>query len=118
MTTDPETLRRGKIAFADNCASCHSSKRPNPMPADTAAQKEAWRALVMKDDFLTDNYLSDDERHPVSELGTNAERALGTNAMAGSTWGKHVEPENYKEQRVPTELLQDRDGRGRPIPLY
>jgi hypothetical protein len=117
LTTDADTLRRGKIAFADNCASCHSSKRPDPMPADPVAQREAWRALVMKDDFLTDNYLSDDERHPVSELGTNAARAMGTNAMAGNTWGQ-MSSLTYKELRVPTELLQDRDERGRPIPLY
>ena len=117
LTTNADTLRRGKIAFADNCASCHSGKRPDPMPTDPVAQREAWRALVMKDDFLTDNYLSDDERHPVSELGTNAARAMGTNAMAGNTWGQ-MSSLTYKEMRVPTELLQDRDERGRPIPLY
>src|SRR5262245_27135721 len=71
LTTDAAVLNRGKIAFADHCASCHSSKRPDPMPADAEAQKKAWRELVLRDDFLKDNYLSDDERYPVSELGTN-----------------------------------------------
>ena len=117
LTTDAETLRRGKVVFADNCAGCHSSKRPSPMPADLAAQRNAWRDLVSRDDFLTDNYLSDDQRYPVSELGTNAQRAMGTNAMAGNTWGQ-MSSQTYKDQRIPSELLQDHDAYGRPIPLY
>src|SRR5262245_43687730 len=80
MTSDPQVLTRGKIVFADNCAACHSSKRPSPMPSDSEQQKKAWRELVMRDDFLVDNYLSDDQRHPTSELGTNVQRAIGTNA--------------------------------------
>jgi len=81
-------LRRGKIAFADNCAQCHSSKRPADLPSDPELRKGAWRQLVLRDDFLIDNYLSDDERYPVSELGTNAARAMGTNALAGHMWGQ------------------------------
>lgn len=117
LTTDPAVLTRGKIAFADNCARCHSSKRPDPMPKDPEGQKNAWRELVQRDDFLKDNYMSDDQRHPVSELGTNAQRAMGTNAMAGHTWGQ-MSSQTYKDQRVPTELLQDHDANGNPIPLY
>jgi cytochrome c5 len=117
LTSDEAVLTRGKIAFADNCARCHSSKKPDPMPPDAEGLKNAWRALVQRDDFLKDNYLSDDERYPVSELGTNAQRAMGTNAMAGSTWGQ-MSSQSYKDQRVPTELLQDHDASGKPIPLY
>ena len=50
-----------------------------------------------------------------TKIQTNAGRALGTNAMAGHTWGQ-MSSLTYKELRVPTELLQDRDERGRPIP--
>jgi hypothetical protein len=110
-------LTRGKIAFADDCARCHSSKTPDPLPTDAEAQKKAWRDLVLRNDFLDGNYLSDDERHPVSDLGTNAQRAMGTNAMAGHTWGQ-MSSQTYKEMRAPTELLQDRDSAGKPIPLY
>ena len=117
LTTDAAVLTRGKIAFADNCATCHSSKRPNPMPTDPAAQKMAWRDLVQRDDFLTDNYLSDDQRYPTSELGTNVLRAMGTNAMAGNTWGQ-MSSQTYKDLRVPTELVEDHDADGKPIPLY
>ena len=117
LTTDAAVLTRGKIAFADNCATCHSSKRPNPMPTDPSAQKMAWRDLVQRDDFLKDNYLSDDQRYPTSELGTNVLRAMGTNAMAGNTWGQ-MSSQTYKDLRAPTELVEDRDADGKPIPLY
>jgi mono/diheme cytochrome c family protein len=117
LTADAAVLTRGKIAFADNCASCHSSKRPDPMPKDPAAQKKAWYDLVQRDDFLIDNYLSDDQRYNVNELGTNAQRAMGSNANAGHTWGQ-MSSQTYKDQRVPTELLQDQDANGKPIPLY
>jgi len=92
LTTDPELLRRGKIAFADNCAQCHSSKQPADLPSDPELRKGAWRQLVLRDDFLVDNYLSDDERYPLSELGTNAARAAGTNALARPYVGTDVQP--------------------------
>jgi hypothetical protein len=117
LTTDEAVLTRGKIAFADHCATCHSGKRPNPMPKDPEEQKKAWRELVQRTDFLKDNYLSDDERYPTSELGTNVQRGMGTNAMAGNTWGQ-MSSQTYKDQRVPTEILQDHDAAGKPIPLY
>jgi hypothetical protein len=117
LTADAAVLTRGKIAFADDCAACHSSKRPNPMPTDPAAQKMAWRDLVQRDDFLQDNYLSDDQRYPTSELGTNVLRAMGTNAMAGNTWGQ-MSSQTYKDLRTPTELVEDHDADGKPVPLY
>src|SRR5262249_44006387 len=86
LITDPAVLRRGKIAFADICAQCHSSKRPANLSGNAEQQREAWRQLVLSDDFLVDNYMSDDQRYPVSELGTNAARAMGTNAVVGHMW--------------------------------
>jgi hypothetical protein len=117
LTTNQGVLTRGKLVFADNCARCHSSKSPSPMPPDPAAKKAAWRALVQRDDFLKDNYLSDDQRYDVSELFTNAQRAMGTNAMGGNTWGQ-MSSQSYKDQRVPTELLQDQGVGGQHRPLY
>ena len=73
LTTDADVLRKGKIAFADHCARCHSSKKPDNLPEDAEARRgrRPGAALVLRDDFLTDNFLSDDERYPVSELGTH-----------------------------------------------
>ncbi len=117
LTADDATLQRGKLVFADNCAGCHSSKRPDPMPTDPVALKAAWRDVVLQDDFLVNNYLSDDKRYPVSELGTNAQRAEGTNAQAGSTWGQ-MSSQTYKDLRAKPMQLVDFDSQGQPIPLY
>ena len=117
LTEDEVLLKDGKIVFADNCASCHSSKRPDPYPATPGEQKKAWRELVMKKDFLNDNYLSDDARHSVLEIGTNAQRAMGTNAMAGWTWGQ-MSSQTYKDERKPLITLVDHDKDGKEIPLY
>jgi hypothetical protein len=113
LTNDTAVLRRGKIAFADNCAQCHSSKQPPNLPSDPEMRKEAWRQFVLRDDFLTDNYMSDDQRYPVSDLGTNAARAMGTNALAGHMWGQmsNLTYKQMKEEKVP---CQDHDVNFKP----
>src|SRR5215468_4339392 len=117
LTTDPAVLRRGKIAFADNCAQCHSSKHPTDLSSDPELLKGAWRNLVLRDDFLVDNYLSDDARHPLSELGTNAGRAMGTNALAGHMWGQ-MSNLTYKQMKEEKAHLQDHDGSFKAVDLY
>ena len=88
-----EVLKRGRIAFAEKCARCHSSKRP---PAEFKGSQAQWfREAVLREDFLDGNFLSDDEKHPVSEIGTNAERALATNAERGQIW-EEFSSESYK----------------------
>lgn len=111
-------LSEGKRVFADNCASCHSSKRPEPMPQDALAQKQAWRTLVAKPDFLKENYLSDDQRYSAEDLGTNLQRAYGSNAMAGWTWGQ-MSSQTYKDMREPIVEFTDTDpATGQKRPLY
>jgi len=86
-------LRRGKVVFAENCARCHSSKQP---PVGYKGSEIEWfRNAVLREDFLESNFLSDDERHPVSEIGTNAQRALATNAERGEIW-EEFSSESYK----------------------
>jgi len=86
-------LTRGEIVFAENCARCHSSKRP---PAGSKDSESKWfREAVLQNDFLQGNFLSDDEKYPVSEIGTNAERALATNAERGNLW-EEFSSETYK----------------------
>ena len=82
ITSDPAVLKQGKLVFAANCATCHSSKRP-PAGADA----DAWFAeAVLKDDFRDDNFFSDEARYPITKIKTNAARALATNAMRGHVW--------------------------------
>lgn len=97
----PAVLTRGKLAFADHCARCHSSKRP---PAGTLESQRQWfREAVLQPDFLQDNFLSDDERYPVTIVGTNTERALATNAVRGHLY-EQFSSETYKHSatvRIP-----------------
>ncbi len=95
LTKDPEVLRRGKIAFAGACARCHSSKQP---PEGLGGEsREAWmRDAVLRDDFAEGNFLSDDRRYSVRDLGTNFARAAATNATRGHVW-EQFSSESYKE---------------------
>ena len=48
LTTDADVLRKGKIAFADSCARCHSSKKPDNLPGtsqDAEGSKEGLARL-------------------------------------------------------------------------
>jgi hypothetical protein len=48
------------------------------------------------DGFLRDNYLSTDIRIPVTLVGTNSGRAVGTNGMRGQVWD-NFSSEDYKK---------------------
>ncbi len=101
LTASDEVLKRGKIAFANNCAQCHSSKQP---PADIAADpeqaKQWYQKSLLSSDFLDHNFLSDDKRYPVTQIGTNMARALATNATQGHIWEQYSS-KTYKEQPSP-----------------
>jgi hypothetical protein len=111
------TLRRGKEVFAERCARCHSSKLP-ALPAGldlenangpnyltawntywnwskTDAFKTPMRDMVLANDFLENNYLSNELRVPITLLGTNACSPLGTNAIRGNIWD-NFSSESYK----------------------
>ncbi len=113
-----DVLRQGKIAFADKCARCHSSKQPKTLPTDEKELQKAWRDLVLDDKFLDDNYLSDDQRHPITELGTNAARGIGANPRAGNIWD-NFSSQTFKDQKDPNgAVLKDFDDKGKAIDLY
>jgi mono/diheme cytochrome c family protein len=94
LAASADTLRAGRRAFAENCATCHSSKQP---PAGTADRTQWFREAVERDDFLTDNFLSDDKRYSVIQIGTNVARAMASNATRGQIWDQ-FSSETYKEQ--------------------
>jgi len=94
-------LDRGKIVFAENCAACHSSRQPawSPFGSDgkiTDVAKVWFRTEVMKPDFFTDNFLSDERRHKVTQIGTNSTRAAATNATRDHIWD-NFSSETYKK---------------------
>ncbi len=97
ISTDPKLLERGKLVFAENCAQCHSSKQPPPSVDRYSSQYRDWmKNEVLKADFLKNNFLSTEERIPVTVVQTNAARALATNAMTGHVW------DNFSSQTYKT----------------
>lgn len=118
LPKDETVLTRGKVAFAERCARCHSSKLPQPAPGldpngcpgkgyldcwnrywtwtQTPEFKQKMRQIVLADDFLTDNYLSADFRVPVTLLKTNACSPLATNALSGHIWD-NFSSQTYKD---------------------
>ena len=97
LSNDPEVLARGKSAFARECAACHSSKRPPEELDPRSLEVRSWfEASVAADDFRDDNFLSEDKRHSISRVRTNACRALATNAKRGRVWD-NFSSETYKE---------------------
>ncbi len=93
MTKDDTVLTRGKIVFGQNCAQCHSSKRP---PAGVADEDDWFAKETLKPDFRDDNFFSDEVRHPVTKIKTNAGRACATNAKQGHVWN-NFSSQTYKE---------------------
>jgi hypothetical protein len=118
LSKDNAVITRGKIVFAERCARCHSSKLPEMAPGDGLAHcagkdylncfyrywkltqtedfKAKMRDIVLKDDFLKDNFLSTDARIPISLLGTNACSPLATNALANNIWD-NFSSQSYKD---------------------
>ncbi len=116
LTTDAAVLERGKIVFADTCATCHSSKKPPAeIIADPEQTKQWYRDSVLSSDFIDGNFLSDDKRYPVTLIGTNAARALATNATAGHVWDQ-FSSKTYKELPSPGTLtLKNPFNKDKPI---
>jgi hypothetical protein len=92
MTKDETVMERGKLMFAENCARCHSSKRP-PAGAD---EDEWFRNEVKKADFRDGNFFSEEKRHSVTKIKSNSARAAGTNAKKGHIWA-NFSSRTYKE---------------------
>jgi hypothetical protein len=93
MTPDATVLARGRKVFARHCADCHSSQQP---PADmAAADREAFYIDALSGDQLQKNFLSDDRRYPVTQIGTNMARAIASNAVDGDVWAEFSSKE-YK----------------------
>ncbi|MBA2354346.1 MAG: hypothetical protein H0V80_06720 [Acidobacteria bacterium] len=90
-------VERGAQVFAGACASCHSGKQPPTPLIDPSARRAWFEQAVRQSDFLTDNFLSDDRRYSVREIGTNVARAMGTNARKGQVW-EQFSSETYKAQ--------------------
>jgi hypothetical protein len=99
ITQDEAVMTRGKIVFAEQCARCHSSKRP-PSGADA---DDWFRQEVVKADFRDNNFFADDQRHSVTKLKSNSARACATNAKRGHVW-QNFSSETYKNLPSPGDI--------------
>jgi hypothetical protein len=87
VTIDEAMMTRGKEVFAESCAACHSSKQPPPNVDPRSGEGKTWfRTAVMDPTFLEDNFLSNDQRYPLTKIETNSARAFATNAKRGHVW--------------------------------
>lgn len=99
ITRDQAVLNQGRTIFALHCAGCHSSKQP-PLDAD----RQTWFLSQSSDaEFWKDNFLSNEGRYSVAEIGTNAGRASATNAKRGHVWDS-FSSENYKTRPAPSPI--------------
>ena len=115
LKASTDVMDSGKIAFAENCARCHSSKLPpevteRGLNKHSDEAKASWVKLVKSDKFLDKNFLSDDERYPLASsdprlaIGTNSERAVGTNPDEGHIW-QNFSSVTYKQLPAPAPLI-------------
>ena len=129
-------MTRGKEVFAERCARCHSSKAPELAPGvdpggcsgsaylgcwekywkwtKTDDYKKRMRDIVMRPDFLDQNYLSSELRVPVTLTQTNACSPLASNAIAGSIWD-NFSSQTYKELPSVGEITYYHPVNGKPI---
>jgi hypothetical protein len=96
LTRDETVLDRGRRVFAQSCARCHSSKQPPPPIQPNSLEGKAWfEQEVMKPGFFDNNFLSAEIRVPVTEVKTNAARAVASNALRDHVWD-NFSSETYK----------------------
>ncbi|HHJ37918.1 MAG: hypothetical protein AXA67_07825 [Methylothermaceae bacteria B42] len=136
LNDPPEQVKRGKGVFAENCARCHSSKLPEKaftfFPdhgcngpnylqcfnnywnwTKTDEFKRQMRAIVLQDDFLEDNYLSNELRIPVTLVESNTCSTLATNAIQDNIWND-FSSSSYKALPSVGEILVHHPVTGQP----
>jgi hypothetical protein len=130
LNEDEQTLHRGKEVFGEYCARCHSSKLPEKAFSTyfqpgcigpnylkcwddywsytkTAEFKEQMKQIVMRPDFLDNNFLSNEVRVPSTLLETNACSPLATNAIRGNIWDNFSSESNKNLPAVGKVMIHD-----------
>ncbi len=77
-------VKDGQQIFADNCARCHSSQKPD---ASGSFRNVDFRAV--DPNGIRVDFLSNDQAQQVSSIGTNRSRALHSNHMQGHVWEEY-----------------------------
>jgi hypothetical protein len=112
---DPARVPRGRKIFAQTCATCHSSKQPPEGVGGT----DWFVREIEKPQFLEGNFFANERRYPVTEVQTNAARALATNHQRAHLWDV-FSSETYKSLFSPGAVQIDNPVTGKkesfPIP--
>lgn len=96
---DAGKVPRGRQLFAQQCATCHSSKQP-PENVEVA---DWFSREVERPGFLTDNFFANEKRIAACDIKTNSAGALGSNGMRGHIWDVFTS-ETYKVLASPGEM--------------
>lgn len=98
-------VERGRVVFLENCARCHSSTAGDNPPKNHDFYK------VSESTGLREDFMGNDKKTKVSEVGTNECRALHSNHMQGHVWQEYGS-ETYRKQ-PPDDNLKEVNGGGR-----
>ena len=98
-------VERGREVFLDNCARCHSSKAGENPPKNFDFYKVSATTGERED------FMGNDEKTKVSEVGTYTCRALHSNHMKGHIWQEFAS-ETYRAQ-PPDPGIKEVNGGGR-----
>lgn len=97
-----EKVKLGRKMYAKNCATCHSSLPiPNGQSRedfydDIAASDSDEDPFLKEENGVRIDWLGNEEREPVTKIGTNRCRALHSNHLRGAIWDM-FSSETYKE---------------------
>jgi hypothetical protein len=98
-------VERGRLTFAAQCASCHSSQNG---PYENV---DFW-AVSEEDPTLRIDWLGDDEVVPVAEVETYSARAFHSNHMEGRVWAEYGSETMRAKEADPTLPGPSDGGRG------
>jgi hypothetical protein len=97
-------VERGRVLFAANCASCHSS-----IPVEQGGDFAGRDFRAVNEHGMRADWMGSDRPTPVTEVGTNRCRALHSNHMAGRIWQEYGS-ETLRAQPPVQGLAEPHDG--------
>ncbi len=109
------SVQLGRQVFADACATCHSSQKPDAGNTFRNVNFLATDAAGVRIDFLS----NDQAYLDVSYVGTNRSRALHSNHMKGHIWAEYGSETLHNRPPDPADPDPSDGGRGyyRPASL-
>jgi hypothetical protein len=99
-------VERGREIFSRQCARCHSSQEGDP------SARDYWATVEGRPDLRAD-WMGNDKREPVSEIGVNRSRSLHSNHMTGQIWQAYGSEDLRAQPDLLAENVPEPTGGGR-----